>query len=456
MNYVLSFLLLNLYCDFQEEVANAVHLLKSEYEKVEEALRKHNSTLEAMVEKLQIDHGIAVKRQESLENQLRTAQNEIQKSNRAGSELSQLHLELSRLKHQAESDLNKLTMLENELESKDQSLMDSRKTLDIVREEKKQLTFLLSETCQRQGTEVVEDENAIQSTHNKKVQAESSDSKDVDGYGLTVNKLLSENAELRQKSDQLKQQIKLLQTVQSPTIEQVLQEKAKNVNVSLLDNQGAAANKATSDLENTFRQEREELLRQITELRMRLQKRDTSPSSTSLCNASAMTDQVRWNQSGLMGVVQKQKEEIDILKAECIRLRSSNKSPNSTLRTAPPEIKQRPGKLPPNSPKISPDTLDLLESTKKGELEQSDDHSRDFLSPHPYICKRCSNLISPNKLLIGFQSRKNSTETQTIEGCDSPAHSSKCSSPRHNWNKKVCVLLAYHLKNCFVILICIT
>ncbi|XP_026275568.1 uncharacterized protein LOC113204571 isoform X2 [Frankliniella occidentalis] len=343
----------------KEEVASAVNLLKSEYEKVEETLRKHNATLEVMVERLKIDHDIAIKRQESLENQLRSAQTELQLNRRDGSELSQLQHENSRMKNQALTDQNKIQTLESELKLKDQSLIDFNKTLQIVRQENKALATLLSDI-----TESPKEEKEIVRKSNSK---------------------------------------------------------------AILDSEGCIVEtKVTQELEGTLQQEKEELLKEVTDLKLKLQKRDSSPSSANLCNASAMTDQVRWNQTGLMGVVQKQKEEIEVLKSECAKLRSTSKSPSLSPINVPPEIKPRPGKLSPK-PVKSPTTIDLLKSTEKGEGQML----------QPFVCKRCCSPLSPTSLQTNGQMRKSSTETQTIEGCESPAHSSKCSSPRHSWNQNV-------------------
>ncbi|XP_034252678.1 ankyrin repeat domain-containing protein 26-like [Thrips palmi] len=419
----------------KDEVASAVHLLKSEYEKVEETLRKHNATLEAMVEKLQINHDIAIKRQESLENQLRSAQNELQQNKREISEVSQLQLEFSRMKHQAATDQNKLKTLESELDSKEQSLIDLRKTLEIVRQEKKELSSLLSSMYQKKDS--VEDttdiSQAFVATNEETGKCQDLGTYPIDDYPKLLNDLLKENGDLKHKIDQLNSQIRHLHIEHTATLEQLNLEKAKNSAVKFVDNQGAAVIKVTQELENSFRQEKEELLKQITDLRMKLQKRDSSPSSANLCNASAMTDQVRWNQSGLMGVVQKQKEEIENLKSECTKLRSSSKSPSPSPSNIPPEIKPRPGKPSPKSPRTTPDTIDLLKSTKKEE-ELSNVQSKEFLQP--YVCKRCNSSFSPNKHFTGVNQKLSSAETQTIEGCESPAHTSKCSSPRHSWNQK--------------------
>lgn len=421
----------------KDEVASAVHLLKSEYEKVEEALRKHNATLEAMVEKLQINHDIAIKRQESLENQLRSAQNELQQNKRDASEVSQLQLECSRMKHQAVTDQNKLKTLESELETKDQSLLDLRKTLDIVRQEKKALSSLLSNIHQKEDS--IEDTTDISQAvpeagnYDETGKLQDLGTNTIEDYPKLLNKLLKENGDLKRKIDQLNSQIRHLHIEHTATSEQLNLEKVKNSNVKGVDRHDAAVIKVTQELENSYRQEKEELLKEVIELRTKLQKRDSSPSSASLCNASAMTDQVRWNQSGLMGVVQKQKEEIENLKSECVKLRSSSKSPSPSPSNVPPEIKPRPGKPSPKSPRTTPDTIDLLKSTKKEE-DVPNVQSKEFLQP--YICKRCSSPFSPNKHLKGANKKLNSTETQTIEGCESPAHTSKCSSPRHSWNQK--------------------
>ncbi|KAK3912622.1 Ankyrin repeat domain-containing protein 7 [Frankliniella fusca] len=250
----------------KEEVASAVNLLKSEYEKVEEALRKHNATLESMVERLKIDLDIAIKRQESLENQLRSSQSELQLNKRVATELSELQLENSKMKNQALTDQNKIETLMSELKIKDQTLADLNKTIQIVRQEKKALSSLLSDITERQKEDI--------------------------------------------------------ETVRIP-----------------------------QEVENSFQQERDELIKELTDLKLKLQKRDSSPSSANFCNASAMTDQVRWNQTGLMGVVQKQKEEIEALKSECVKLRSLNKSPSLSPINLPPEIKPRPGKPSPKSVK---------------------------------------------------------------------------------------------------------
>lgn len=419
-------------------MASAVHLLKSEYEKVEETLRKHNATLEVMVEKLQINHDIAVKRQESLENQLRSAQSELQQNKRDTSEVSQLQLEFSRMKHQSVTDQNKVKTLESELETKEQSLIDLRKTLEIVRQEKKELSSLLSTMHQKQDIsgDTTDTSQATLDTGNYDKLGKTQDlgTNPIEDYPKLVNNLLKENGDLKWKIDQLNSQIRHLHIEYTAALEQLNLEKTKNAAVKVVDNQGAAAIKVTQELENSFRQEKEELLKQITELRIKLQKRDSSPSSASLCNASAMTDQVRWNQSGLMGVVQKQKEEIENLKSECIKLRSSSKSPSPSPCILPPEIKPRPGKPSPKSPRTTPDTIDLLKSTKKEE-EMSNVPPKEFLQL--YVCTRCSSPFSPNKHLTSANQKLSSAETQTIEGCESPAHTSKCSSPRHSWNQKV-------------------
>lgn len=419
---------------FQEEIAVAVQSLKSEYEKVEETLRKHNSTLEAMVEKLQIDREIAVKRQESLENQLRAAQNELEFSRRDSSDLSQLQLELSRVKNQALTDQNKIKTFQCELEMKDQALLDLRKTLDIVRLEKKELTTLvaaLHDTQERldAGIPGLTHESIAEVTAGFEIG--SSETKDV----VMIEKLLKENAGLKQKIVQMNSLVKHLQMEHTVTIDQSHHEKSKFGQTMTPDSKEMVSNKVAQEMQNNFLQEKEDLQRQVTELKMALQRRDSSPSSANLCNASAMTDQVRWNQSGLMGVVQRQKEEIDNLKLECSKLKSCSKSPSISPGKIPPEIKPRPGKLSPKSPLLSPDTIDLLKTTNAENLGQMNDQSKEHLLP--FVCKKCSNPLSPLKLRYGNQARKSNIETQTIEGCESPAHTSKCSSPRHSWNKKV-------------------
>lgn len=416
----------------KEEVSNAIRLLKTEYDKVEETLRKHNSTLEAMVEKLQIENEIAIKRHESLENQLRAAQSELQLNRRDSSELSQLQLDLSRVRNQALTDQNKLETLETEMRVKEQAFSDLKKTLDIVRQEKKDLTALLSSMHERQerhdSNDSVDSTQQLTPESDKYLETENSDPKSVVDYSFKVNKLLKENADLKQKIEQLNAQLKHLQIEYTAMSEQLHLEKSRKGMTQPFEYQGIASNKVTREIENNFLQEKEELVKQITELKMKLQQRDSSPSSASLCNASAMTDQVRWNQSGLMGVVQKQKEEIETLKSECAKLRSSSKSPSPSPGKMPPEIKPRPGKLSPKSPKLSPDTIDLLKTTKVDHVEQLTNQSKELLQP--YVCRRCTSPLSSS------QPRRSSTETQTIEGCESPAHTSKCSSPRHNWSKK--------------------
>lgn len=422
---------------FQEEIAVAVHSLKSEYEKVEITLRKHNSTLEAMVEKLQIDREIAVKRQQSLENQLRAAQNELEHNKRDSSDLSQLQLEFSRVKNQALTDRNKIKTFESELELKDQALLDLRKTLDIVRLENKELTTLLAALHDRQERLVAGDIPGLAHETIAEVTAgfemESSGTKDVDS--VMVERLLKENAGLKQRMDQMNSLVKHPHMEHTATIEQPHHEKSKFRQTTTSESKEMVRNKVAQEIENNFLQEKEELQRQITELKIALQRRDSSPSSANLCNASAMTDQVRWNQSGLMGVVQRQKEEIDNLKSECAKLKLCSKSPSISPGKIPPEIKPRQGKLSPKSPLLSPDTIDLLKTTNAENLGQMNDQSKEHLLP--FVCKRCSNPLSPLKLRYGNQARKSNIETQTIEGCESPAHTSKCSSPRHSWNKKV-------------------
>jgi len=299
------------FCE-QEEVSDAVTVLKSEYEGVVESLKKQNEVLDAMVKKLERDYELSQKRCQELEAQLGAAQKDAEI-------ICQLRQTISDMKCEAMSMTHQLEVMSAELESKKVALNKATETLEALQLKNDNLTVVLAETRRAQA---------------------GGDADAKDGLKSMVE-------ELKQDLQQAK------------------------IWASESSNKVQECNQWAGELQKQLNFEKTDFPRHGEKLS------PLSPASeVRLSDALTMTDP-RWNNSGLMGVVQKQKEEIETLKAECQRLKKSLESPTA------------------QESKMSQDSVNLLRATKEILSEGCGDKNKPEKRQPPVVSPR--KMIDPSK-----------------------------------------------------------